>query len=254
MDNWPSDMELLEYPSLASTNAEGKRLAFITESDTWIFTHKQTDGRGSRGREWFSGELDFTASFLFYPGGSMRSLAQRTFTASLALFDALVYSGVKPHKLTLKWPNDVLLNSKKVSGVLLETCRDPRSERMALVIGIGINLFSCPGPTGEQELNKMATTLKSVLADKTPTARVMLTYLANSLQFWEKVYRDEGFLYVKDAWLNLSYPLGSQVKVKVKGKEYKGYFEGVSENGSFLLKSNDTISKLSIGDVFFGDF
>ena len=62
MDNWPSDMKLLEYPSLGSTNAEGKRRAFITESDTWIFAHKQTDGRGSRGREWSSGELDFTAS------------------------------------------------------------------------------------------------------------------------------------------------------------------------------------------------
>ena len=64
MDNWPSQIELLEYPVLDSTNAEGKRLAFQDSQNSWIFAQKQTDGKGSRGRGWCSDGSNLTASFL----------------------------------------------------------------------------------------------------------------------------------------------------------------------------------------------
>ena len=253
MDNWPSQIELLEYSVLDSTNAEGKRLAFQDSQNSWIFAQKQTDGKGSRGRGWCSDGSNLTASFLFYPSGTIKELAQRTFTTSLALFDSLVYSGVKSDQLILKWPNDVLLNKKKVSGILLETSSDPNSERVALIIGVGLNLVSYPDLHDGQGLNKMPTALNSVLGNKTPKALTMLTYIANSLQYWEKMYRDEGFLYIKDAWLKLSYDLGSKVRVSIKGEELKGSFHGISDDGSFLLKSNETLLELSTGDVFFAD-
>ena len=79
----------------------------------------------------------------------------------------------------------------------------------------------------------------------------MLCYLANSLQYWEKEYSHKGFSHIKDAWLNLSYPLRSQVKVHVKGEDRMGYFLGISDDGSFLFQSDGTLFELSIGDVFF---
>ncbi len=251
MEKWPVGIDLFEYPFLDSTNAEGKRLAFKKENKTWIFTHKQIEGKGSRGRAWFSDDHNFTASFLFYPQGTLKEFAHRTFIACLALFDSLVFSGVKPDQLILKWPNDVLLNEKKVSGILLETTQSPYSKRIALIIGIGINLISSPNLTDVRSLNILPTSLKTVLGNQTPSAQQMLTYLANSLQYWEKVYRDEGFLYVKNAWLNLSYKLGSLVKVCIKGKEIQGCFQGISDDGSLLLEINDKIMELSVGDVFF---
>ena len=110
MENWPTGIDLLEYPVLDSTNAEAKRIAFKKETNarTWVFTHKQTHGRGSRGRIWFSDRQNFTASYLFFPSGNIHEFAKRTFTTGLALFDAFVFSGVNPSKLKLKWPNDVL--------------------------------------------------------------------------------------------------------------------------------------------------
>ena len=253
MESWPFGIEFLEYSVLDSTNAEGKRIAFKNDAKTWIFAHRQTAGRGSRGRLWFSDKDNFTASYLFYPSGSLKELAQRTFTTSLALFDSLVHAGVNPDQLTLKWPNDVLLNKKKISGILLETKANPNSSGLALIIGIGINLFSCPNLMEGQERDGTTTTVKCVLDSKTPTALKMLTYLANSLQYWENIYRDKGFSFVKKAWLALSHPLGSQVKVSVNGEERIGVFFGISNDGSFLLKSNGDLCTISIGDIFFID-
>ena len=251
METWPPGIGCLEYSVLDSTNAEGKRIAFKNNEETWILAHRQIDGRGSRGRIWLTGDGNFTASFLSYPCGTLKQLAHRTFTTSLALFDCLVHAGVPPNCLTLKWPNDVLLDNKKLSGILLETSPDPLSKRFALIIGIGINLFSHPELTIGQKENHPPTCLKSVLEDNTPSALTMLTYLANSLQYWEKKYKVNGFQYVKDAWLALTYSLWSKVEIHIRGKKRKGYFQGINDSGSFILKENNSISELSIGDVFF---
>ncbi len=251
MDTWPSGIGCLEYSVLDSTNAEGKRIAFKNRGETWILAHRQIDGRGSRGRKWLTGDGYFTASFLSYPCGTLKQLTHRTFTTSLALFDSLVYSGVPPKCLTLKWPNDVLLENKKVSGILLETSPDPISKKRALIIGIGINLFSYPELSKGQEQSHQPTCLKAVLYDNTPSALTLLTYLANSLQYWENKYKSNGFLYVKDAWLALTYSLGSKVEIHIRGKKRKGYFQGIDDSGSFILRESDSISELSIGDVFF---
>ena len=251
METWPSGIGCLEYSVLDSTNAEGKRIAFKNNKETWIFAHRQIDGRGSRGRIWLTGDGNFTASFLSYPCGTLKQLAHRTFTTSLALFDCLVYAGVPPNCLTLKWPNDVLLDNKKLSGILLETSQDPLSKRFALIIGIGINLFSHPELSIGQKESHPSTYLKTVLGDNTPSALTMLTYLANSLQYWEKKYKTYGFQYVKDAWLALTYSFGSKVEIHIRGKKRKGYFQGISDSGSFILRENNNISELSIGDVFF---
>ena len=108
-----------------------------------------------------------------------------------------------------------------------------------------------PELTIGQKENHPPTCLKSVLEDNTPSALTMLTYLANSLQYWEKKYKVHGFQYVKDAWLALTYSLGSKVEIHIRGKKRKGYFQGINDSGSFILKENNSISELSIGDVFF---
>ena len=251
MEAWPSGIGFLEYSVLDSTNAEGKRIAFKNDEETWILAHRQIDGRGSRGRIWLTGDGNFTASFVTYPSGTIKQFTHRTFTTSLALFDCLVYAGVPPGRLTLKWPNDILLDNKKISGILLETIPDPLSKRVALIIGIGINLISYPELSKGQAKSHPPTCLKAVLYDNTPSAFTMLTYLANSLQYWENKYKSYGFLYVKDAWLALTYSLGSKVEIHIRGKKKKGHFQGINNSGSFILKENNSISELSIGDVFF---
>ena len=90
-----------------------------------------------------------------------------------------------------------------------------------------------------------------MLFDNTPNALTMLTYLANSLQNWEKKYMHKGFSYVKEAWLALTYSLGSKVDVHIRGKRRKGSFQGITDDGSLILRIDNSLTELSVADVFF---
>ena len=252
MDNWPKSFKLYQYDELDSTNSEAKRLAFKDQFNCCIVSKKQTKGKGSRGRKWFSGSKNLSASFLFYPNGNLIEFLHRTYIASLALFDSLVYSGVDGKDLILKWPNDVLLNQKKISGILLETVTKTNTKKTALIIGIGVNLYSYPKELiNLNDIKVKPTSLFTVLGEKTPKPYQMLIYIANSLQYWETKYKEKGFGFIKNAWLDLSYSIGKKIKVVLKDKTITGSFFGVSENGSLKLVVEEQIIEINVGDVFF---
>ena len=209
MEIWPKSFKLIKYSELDSTNSEAKRLAFKDEMNVCIFTRIQKNGKGSRGRKWVSGSRNLTASFIIYPSGNLTEFSHRTFVASLALFDSFVYAGIKNKDLILKWPNDVLLKKRKVSGILLESVVNKNSNKSALIIGIGINLNSYPKETKLYNSSKIKPiSLFSILGHETPSPDQMLVYIANSLQFWEKKYNRYGFSFIRKAWLNFSYSIG----------------------------------------------
>ena len=251
MEVWPKNLKLIQYNELDSTNSEAKRLAFKEKINTCIFSKIQKNGKGSRGRKWVSGARNLTTSFIIYPNGNLIEFSHRTFVASLALFDSFVYAGIKNKDLTLKWPNDVLLKQRKVSGILLESVVNQNSKKSALIIGIGVNLYSCPKNINHLNSTKIKPiSLFSILGDKTPSPHQMLIYIANSLQFWEKNYNEYGFDFIKDAWLNFSYVIGKKLEVEFKGKMLKGSFFGISDNGSLKILVEKRVVELSVGDVF----
>ncbi|MFL2802519.1 MAG: biotin--[acetyl-CoA-carboxylase] ligase [Paracoccaceae bacterium] len=252
MESWPKTYKLIQYDELDSTNSEAKRLAFKDEINTCILSRIQNKGKGSRGRNWNSGSKNLTASFLIYPNGNLIEFSHRTFIASLALFDSLIYSGIENKDLILKWPNDVLLKHKKISGILLESVANKSSKKTALIIGIGVNLFSYPKNLSQQNKLKIKpTSLYSVLGKNTPSPDQMLTYIANSLHSWEKKYNSEGFGFIKKAWLNFSYSIGKKLEVEFKGKKLEGSFFGISDNGSLKILIEKKVIELNVGDVFF---
>lgn len=251
METWPKNFKLIQYNELDSTNSEAKRLAFKDEINTCVFSRIQTNGKGSRGRKWISGSKNLTASFLIYPSGNFIEFSHRTFVASLALFDSFVYAGIKNKDLTLKWPNDVLLKQRKVSGILLESVVNKNSKKSALIIGIGVNLYSYPNKINKLNSSKIKpTSLFSILGQETPSPDQMLIYIANSLQFWEKKYIEQGFGYIKNAWLNFSYTIGKKLEVEFKGKMLKGSFFGINDNGSLNILVEKRVVEINVGDVF----
>ena len=251
METWPENFKLIQYNELDSTNSEAKRLAFKDEINTCVFSRIQTNGKGSRGRKWVSGSKNFTASFLIYPNGNLIELSHRTFVASLALFDSFVYAGINNKDLILKWPNDILLKQRKVSGILLESVVNKYSKKLALIIGIGINLYSYPNKIDQLNCSKIKpTSLFSSLGHNTPSPDQMLIYIANSLHFWEKKYNKYGFSFIKNAWLNFSYTIGKKLKVEFKGKMLEGSFFGISDSGSLKILVEKRVLEISVGDVF----
>jgi len=124
-----------------STNAD---LAALLRSGqgwaegAWLVARCQTAGRGRQGRAWFDGTDNFMGSTVVVPGASVAQPASLTFVAALAVRDACAAAIGEGGALQLKWPNDVLLEGSKLSGILLEMVRGH------IIVGIGVNLARAP--------------------------------------------------------------------------------------------------------------
>ena len=113
-------MRILSFDQLDSTNSEAQRqLEAGAKLPLWVFAKMQTLGRGRRGREWVSQAGNLFCSGLYPLSETAAHDAQKSFVAALAIYDTLA-EYVDPQLLSIKWPNDVLLDGKKVSGILLE--------------------------------------------------------------------------------------------------------------------------------------
>ncbi len=132
------------FTSLASTNDEAKsRIAAGDPGRLWIVAATQTRGRGRMGREWVSPPGNLYASLLLIDPAPPARLAEIGFVAGVALIDALrALAGPEP-SIRLKWPNDVLVDDAKMSGLLLEGAR-LRNGLFACVVGVGVNCVSSP--------------------------------------------------------------------------------------------------------------
>lgn len=134
-----SDWRVLELTETASTNTDARELADAIAGEFGVWAIKQTAGRGREDRQWQSSpKSSLTFSLLFRPNpDELKHLSRFTALGALSLVDLL--KDEYQIKAQVKWPNDVLIDSKKISGILLETVWSG-AELEALVLGIGINL------------------------------------------------------------------------------------------------------------------
>ena len=116
---------VIKYDTIGSTNAEAALLARkgedIAPDGTLVWSLEQTAGRGRRGRDWQSPTGNLYTSLILRPKVSLQDSAQLGFVASLAVHDSLGNIDSAGHQVHCKWPNDVLLNEKKVAGILMES-------------------------------------------------------------------------------------------------------------------------------------
>ena len=141
----PAKFRLVEMDSVDSTNTEAKRLACAGAADgTIVWAQRQTAGRGRRGRTWTSEPGNLYASFVLRPGCAPMQAAQLTFVAALAVRDLLSIYLNNSDSIACKWPNDVLVGGRKISGILLETSTSGSGVVDWLGLGIGVNLRHHP--------------------------------------------------------------------------------------------------------------
>lgn len=243
----PAGFSHTAFAQVDSTNAVCLDLAQQgDDGNHWITAVSQSAGKGSRGRSWDSLDGNLFASLLLKNPAEMKMLATLTFVTSLAIHDSVIaIAGNDKLDVKLKWPNDVLLNGKKLSGILLEN-HQVGGENM-VIVGIGINVNRAP-------LSAMfpATSLSSV--DIKTNSDAVFVELARAMQKRiEQWNKGLGFSSIKKDWLAHAARLGEQVQVKQHDKNLEGIFEGLSEDGRMLLKGNDgQTQKISTADVFFG--
>ena len=234
-----------------STNAEARRRAEAGEvGPLWITARRQTDGRGRRGRKWESESGNLASTLLLLTRKSPAEAAQLTFAASLAVAD-LLDRYVPPALVTIKWPNDVLLDGRKTSGILIESGPAP-SGGLWLAVGIGVNLSQTPGET-----ERPATCIAEHLANgivSSPSVEEAAKALAETFGVWLDRWTTLGFQPILDAWTARTPGLHGPCTARLTHETLVGVADGVEVDGSLRLKLPDgSLRVISAGDVFFGE-
>ena len=234
-----------------STNAEARRRAEAGETGPlWITARRQRAGRGRRGRKWESESGNLASTLLLLTRKSPAEAAQLTFAASLAVAD-LLDCYVPPALVTIKWPNDVLLDGCKTSGILIESGPAPAGG-LWLAIGIGVNLNQTPGDT-ERPATCIAEHLSQGVASP-PTVDEAAKALAETFGVWLDRWTTLGFQPILDAWTARTPGLHGPCTARLTNETLTGTADGVEADGSLRLKLPDgSLRVISAGDVFFGE-
>ena len=231
-----------------STNSEALKLAKFTDKPTFVVAKKQTNGRGRVDRSWLDPVGNFSGSILIKIDEDLQSLALRSFVAALAVFDAIDQKISKKHELVIKWPNDLLLNGKKICGILLETRNFGTVS--ALVIGIGVNLLSSPNLDKNQNIIiKPGSILGETGIKLDPIDFSEL--IADQYALRENQFRTMGFSKIREIWMDRATKLGKRIIARTPNVEYHGIFDSVDEKGQLILITNGEKKKIAAAEIFF---
>lgn len=230
-----------------STMAEAARRAATLDRPTWIMAHRQTAARGRRGRTWENPEGNFAATFVYRPGGNPASAALRSFMAANALFEALAMK-IDRDRLSLKWPNDVLLNGGKVAGILLESTGRAGGQVDWLAIGIGVNLVDVPRDVRDASFPPVSLAGEG---GEACDVHEMLSMLASNMATEERIFAELGFGPIRENWLKKAARLGEVITARTAREEITGRFETVDEAGQLVLDTPKGRVTIPAADVYF---
>jgi BirA family biotin operon repressor/biotin-[acetyl-CoA-carboxylase] ligase len=209
----------------------------------WIAARAQTRGRGRQGRGWTSPAGNLAASLLLVDPSPLAVAPQLGFVAGVALVRAVHGLAPAARGARLKWPNDLVVDNAKLSGLLLEAA-SLENGRLACVIGFGVNVVEAP-----RGLPYPATSLAAMGVET--TAEALLSALAESMTRWLERWRaGAGFENVRTAWLEQAAGLDQNIRVAVAGREMNGIFRGLDAAGQLLLDTRDGRETIAAGDVF----
>ena len=234
------------YPSLTSTMDVARRETEQGAAEgTVVIADEQTAGKGRLKRIWLSPRGNIALSIILYP--SLVYLPSLIMLASLAVVHSI--EAVTGLKSVIKWPNDVLINGRKVCGILVESeVKGGRVDYALIGIGVNVNLRLSDFP----ETAPMATSLSDELGrevsciDVTRRLLVEVERLYLVLPSGESIYEE---------WRDRLVTLGRRVRVSLGKTTYEGIAESVAEDGSLLLRRPDgSLTKIVAGDVTLRDY
>jgi BirA family biotin operon repressor/biotin-[acetyl-CoA-carboxylase] ligase len=249
------------FDTVGSTSTEAARAAALGDSgDVWFCALRQTEGRGRRGRAWETASGNLAASLLVVPDCDPSISATLGFVAGVAMNRALRQlvpnatvrhgiDGADGHdgaRIALKWPNDVLADGAKLSGILLEAQKRPDGS-MAVVIGMGVNIVAAP-----EGLPYAATSLRALgyeISAETVFAALSDAWV-DTIEVWDS---GRGIPEILTLWRAAAAGIGAEVAVNREGEIVRGIFETIDEAGRLIVRANDNRRiAITAGDVHFG--
>lgn len=233
-----SGYRLYHYNELPSTNLEAIQMAKKGALDgTVILADVQSSGRGRCGKNWISPKDNLYTSIIVRDEINVSKLTQFAFITAVAVGNTLL-SLSSSLDIKYKWPNDILVDNKKIAGILLET----KASASWLVIGIGINILSSP---------EYATSLSQV-CDLDVSSLILLEKLIINFDRAKQKYLLEGFLPIRKMWLKRAYMIGSFINVSISNRLYSGIFSDIDQEGKIVISTYDNnLISLESGEVFY---
>jgi BirA family biotin operon repressor/biotin-[acetyl-CoA-carboxylase] ligase len=232
------------FKSIPSTNLFAKELIKEkAEEGTIVVADIQTKGRGRKDRSWYSPSGGLWFSLILYPNIQTQYAMLVTMTTSVSIVQAInELTGLSP---VIKWPNDLLLEGKKICGILTEI--DAEMDRINYsVVGIGINVNNYI----EKELQDKASSINKIYNSKISRVkllRLILKYFDNN--YFKLCSRD--YKYIRDLWFSYTDIIGRNVRLKGENTEFDGVVVDIDDTGCLIMKTKENKIRVVSGDLEF---
>ena len=239
--------QIVYFKETDSTNTRAKELASKGSPEgTLVISEKQTKGRGRKGRNWFSpSQAGIYTSLILRPRIPPNEAPKMTLLTAIAVAETL--RSLTQLDANIKWPNDILINGKKIAGILTEISTEMDAIDY-IVVGLGMNVNT---PDFPEDIRKIATSVFIETGKYFPRVRLIREYL----KWYEKYYKifiKTGFDPIIKRWKELTNIIGRKIMVEMIDKKYIGEVEDINNDGILILKDNNgRYRRISSGDVTF---
>ncbi len=234
------------FGRIDSTNIAARKLAELGANEgTVVLAESQSKGKGRRGRHWQSPPGNLFTSIILRPQITPSSAPQLTLMAALATAKAI--DKTVQTKVGVKWPNDILIQGKKVAGILTEM--DCEGDTINFIIlGIGVNL-NAPLNLFPLELLDSITTLREEAAENISLAQ-FTRCLYQEIERYYDLWLANGFSWIRNEYTKLLSLQGKFVRIFSFDQVTSGEVQGIDEKGGLLIRlSNSRVEIITSGDV-----
>lgn len=247
-DIFGQHIHLLEQTDSTQTVARRLIADGDTPEGTLVIAEQQTAGRGRHGRPWHSpAGKGIWMSLVTYPKIPPQYCSQLTLLAAVAVTRAIK----KRHSIDvgIKWPNDLLINGKKICGILLESSIEGESVRYVIVgIGISANIRQEDYP---EDLRDKATSILNESGHEVDRQLLICDTMHQFEQLYT-IYQEQGFSPIKLLWESLSVSLDQTVRVQTHEGVIEGVAESVDDYGALVVRTPDGLVRVYSGEVTMG--
>ena len=235
---------LINLKTVKSTNLEIKSLLESKKNinNLCLCSINQTGGYGRRNTKWYSYKGNIHLSILLRPNCKINEVNQLSFMTSISIGDTLKKIKKKIN-INYKWPNDILLNKKKIGGVLLETSTYLNKNIKWVIIGVGLNLIKFP-KLKKKEFQITSLKKEKIYINKEDFIDLFLEIFFKNYESWKK----KGFNFIKKKWMSSMFKKKDKVIVKYQNNYIKGKLVNLLINGGIKLKTNGETKELFYGE------
>ena len=260
--------KLIVFDEIDSTSSEAMRTAKsgIVDSNYAVLAKSQTKARGRSGKNWQSRVGNLHVSLLIKPDKELELLPQLSFVTALAVYESITSlchpdsslchyrplchsreSGndiIGRGDIRLKWPNDVLVNGRKIAGILLESVKVENN--YYLIIGIGINITYHPDNIDQPTTCLVSENLPPI------EPQALLEKLIENFEKYYQIWHNNGFSFIRKKWLEHAYKLHENISVKYQNDIVTGLFKDIDSTGRIILQlPSKKIISFSTAELFF---